>query len=248
MTYELRFNTTELEARSTDTGKAQITGYASVFNTYSRDLGGFVEQVLPGAFRKTIQEADVRALVNHDKNMILGRTKAGTLALAEDSTGLHYVIDVPDTTYARDLLASIERRDITGSSFGFKVVGPHGEDWSFTQAGYPLRSLAEVALFDVSPVTTPAYEDTTTALGARSLAKLCELRGVDPAVFADVDVPEAVQLLLEGRDIESDAPAEAEPEPDLPAEPAPVATTRSIEVKRARLALMAEPTWRKRAS
>lgn len=177
--YEYRITDGEVECRQTQTGKAIINGYAAVFNTPSHMIRGrFVEVVKPGAFTKSIQEQDIRSYFNHDKNLILGRTGAGTLKVSEDAKGIYYEVEAPDTTYARDLLVSIERRDVSQSSFGFNVVGPRGETWRNLD-GKMHRFLNEVRCFDVSPVVTPAYESATASLGSRSIDALCELRSID---------------------------------------------------------------------
>lgn len=131
-----------------------IQGYAAVFGSRSLDLGGFTEEIAHGAFTKTLGEADVRALFNHDKNYVIGRNKAGTLRMAEDSRGLEIAADLPDTTWAKDLRVSMERGDINQMSFGFRTIR---DDWP--QPTH--RILREVALFDVSVVTYPAYPATT---------------------------------------------------------------------------------------
>jgi uncharacterized protein len=140
--------------------KPKIVGYASVFNQMSEDLGGFKEVVKPGAFAKTIKESDIRALMNHDPNYVLGRKKNGTLTLAEDEHGLRISIDPPDTSYARDLCRCIERGDIDQMSFGFKTIK---DDWH-TEDGQNVRELRECRLLDVSCVTYPAYPQTSIAM------------------------------------------------------------------------------------
>jgi HK97 family phage prohead protease len=183
---ERRFTTSEFEVRSLPNGGVQVEGHAAVFNRHSQDLGGFVEQVAPGAFKKTIQEADVRALYNHDPSMVLGRNKSGTLRLSEDNVGLHYQVDLPDTTYARDLAISMERGDVSQSSFGFRVI-PGGDGWGFTEQDYPLRTLGEVQLMDVSPVTYPAYLDADSGIAGRALTGLAKAKGYAvEAVQADL--------------------------------------------------------------
>jgi HK97 family phage prohead protease len=144
-----------------DTGQdnRQIIGYASVFDSWSEELGGifpFREKVLPGAFADTIVHDDIRALFNHDPNYVLGRNKSGTLELAEDGKGLLVKITPPETQWANDLLVSIERGDITQMSFGFIVLE---EIWQ-ESGGADIRELLKVKLFDVSPVTFPAYSQT----------------------------------------------------------------------------------------
>jgi phage head maturation protease len=116
--------------------------------------------------------------------MVLGRTRSGTLRLSEDSAGLHYEVDTPDTSYARDLAVSMERGDITQSSFAFRT---RADDWGFTEQDVPLRTLRDVMLLDVSPVAYPAYLDATSGLGHRALERLAEARGLTLAdVRADV--------------------------------------------------------------
>ena len=138
----------------------KIVGYAAVFNSFSQPIFGFRETIKPGAFKKTIRESDVRALINHDPNYVLGRTSSRTLRLSEDEKGLRYIVTPPDTTFARDLVVSIKRGDITQSSFGFSVVKDHwtGESPNMT------RELLEVKLFDVSSVTYPAYLQTEVSV------------------------------------------------------------------------------------
>ena len=145
-------------------GKPRITGHAAVFNALSEDLGGFREQIMPGAFVEAIDKDDVRALFNHDPNFILGRNRAGTLALKEDARGLRIAIDPPDTQTIRDLvIAPIERGDVSQMSFGFSVR-PGGQDWAKDDDGRVVRTLKKLRLFDVSPVVFPAYPQTDVAV------------------------------------------------------------------------------------
>lgn len=142
---------------------ALITGHAAVFNQLSDDLGGFREQIAPGAFAKSITSRDVRALFNHNTDYVLGRRGAGTLRLAEDETGLGIEIDPPDTTYARDLLVSLGRNDINQMSFGFVAIS---DQWTKLDGEW-VRTLLEIDLYEVSPVTFPAYPQTSVS--ARSM-------------------------------------------------------------------------------
>jgi len=151
---------------SEDSAEPTIDGYASVFDSWSEELGGnqpFRERVVKGAFEQTIQEDDIRALFNHDPNYVLGRNKSGTLTLEEDDKGLHVKIKPPNTQWAKDLLVSIKRGDITQMSFGFTVIL---DRWNY-EDGADVRELLKVKLYDVSPVTFPAY--TQTECGIRSL-------------------------------------------------------------------------------
>lgn len=150
----------ELRIAANPDGPAILEGYAAVFNQISQDLGGFVERIQKGAFTKTIVEGDIRALLNHDANIVLGRNKANTLELVEDDYGLKIRITLPDTQAARDLVVSIKRGDITQMSFAFETVE---DDWREETDGTITRTLIEVKLYDVSPVTYPAYLQTSIA-------------------------------------------------------------------------------------
>jgi uncharacterized protein len=161
---EKRIISSELRVDGGDSGKRKIYGYAAKFDKWSEDLGGFREKIAPGAFNNSIVNADVRALFNHNPDIILGRTTAGTLRLREDQTGLRMEINPPDTQAARDIMTSIDRGDITQQSFAFRTIQ---DDWSYPKGGDAERTLIEVELHDVSPVTYPAYPDTS--VGLRSL-------------------------------------------------------------------------------
>lgn len=140
----------------------RIVGHASVFNREA-DIGGwFIESVAPGAFRRAIVEDDVRALFNHDPNYVLGRNRAGTLKLSEDDIGLAIEILPPDTQAARDLMISIERGDVSQMSIGFRALK---QEWDET-GDILKRKLLEAELFDVSPVTFPAFTETDVGLRA----------------------------------------------------------------------------------
>lgn len=157
---------TELRVRNEENGKRMIEGHAAVFDSWSETLGGlfpFKEIVRKGAFTESIGKDDIRALFNHDPNYVLGRNKAGTLALIEDEVGLRVEIIPPDTGWARDLQTSIDRGDISQMSIGFVV---EEDEWS-TENGMDTRTLKKVKLFDVSPVTYPAY--TATDVGVRAM-------------------------------------------------------------------------------
>jgi hypothetical protein len=159
-----------LELRTTGGKSPRLAGYAAVFDRPSEDLGGFVEYVRAGAFRRSLESnsADPLALVHHMPHMVLGRRSAGTLRLSEDSHGLAFEIDLPDTQTARDLAVSVERGDIRGASFAF-TVAPDGDRWSF-DGGRATRDLLDVTLHEITITATPAYPDTEVA--RRALAAL----------------------------------------------------------------------------
>ena len=152
----------------------RVVGYAATFNSDSETLwGSFVEQVDQRAFDEA-DMSDVRALFNHDENKILARTP-GTLSLEVDEMGLRYEFDMPDTSYGNDLLISMERGDISQSSFGFTVTD---EEWIDRSADklLPLRRILKVGrLFDVSPVTYPAYPETTSEVRSRFGGEIPEI-------------------------------------------------------------------------
>lgn len=163
MPFERRSFAATIELRE-DGGKPRIVGHAAVFNSLSENLGGFREQILPGAFLEAIEKDDVRALFNHDSNIILGRNLAKTLELKEDSRGLAIDVIAPETQLVRDMvLEPIRRGDISQMSFGF-MVRPGGVDWAQDDDGNIVRTLKRLRLFDVSPVTFPAYPQTDVAL------------------------------------------------------------------------------------
>lgn len=207
------------EVRARSESDAVIAGYAAVFNSRSQNLGGFVEIIDPAAFTKTLQEADVRALVNHDPNLVIARSSAGSLELEADGTGLRYDAKVnladPDGRAAVEKIAS---GLIDGSSFGFRVIE---DEWGLTDDGFPLRTLKQVELRDVGPATFPAYLDTSVA--KRALEGLAERRGVELEKL--VTEPAELRALIERTD-----------EPETSEEQEPGQTPTSL--RRMRLELM----------
>lgn len=154
---------------------------------------GFWEEIARGAFARTLANgADVRFLVNHDPNLVLARTKAGTLRLAEDEVGLAVDADMADVSYARDLAILLARGDVSQMSFAFVPVA-----WEYTEAedGNDLYRITEVELFDVAAVTYPAYEDTDAGLRSRGFERLAERLGLDD---------DARRLVLGGSDEDVD--------------------------------------------
>ena len=155
----------KIEKRALNDGVSTvIVGYASVFNRESENLGGFVEIIEPGAFRDAIMKDDVRALFNHDDNLVLGRVKSRTLEMSEDELGLRVSIVPPETTYARDLMAVMARGDVSQMSFAF-TLDREDQEWTEDKTrGLYVRKIKRIRrLYDVSVVTNPAYPDTTVA-------------------------------------------------------------------------------------
>ena len=150
----------------------QITGYAAVFNSWSKDLGGFIEQIDERAFDGVIEKSDVMAVLNHNLDRgLLARSKngEGTLKLEVDEVGLKYTFEAPKTAIGDEVLEGVKRGDISTSSFVFTV---EADEWDFITTPAQ-RTIKRVnLLFDVSPVYTPAYETTTVA--QRSIDKHLE--------------------------------------------------------------------------
>ena len=160
----------ELTVEPRANGQAAIVGYAAVYHRLSLDLGGFREEILPGAFDRILNrqrgKADVVALFNHDNNIVLGRTSSGTLELSSDEKGLRYVVTPPASR--TDIMELIARRDVRGSSFAF-TVDKSGERFRQTDEGKTIRQIREVkGLYDVGPVLTPAYPASSATVAMRS--------------------------------------------------------------------------------
>lgn len=160
-----------LEFRSTgglsSNGK-KLTGYAAIFNSEA-DLGGFVEVVRNGAFRKSLEGGtNIRALYHHQGDALLGTTRGGTLQLREDAHGLAFSLALPDTTHGRDLAILVDRGDVAGCSFGFRVRDG-GDRWE-QRGGQLVRELLDVELHEVTLTHDPVYTDTTLALRSRPAA------------------------------------------------------------------------------
>lgn len=156
MKAERRYIRTEVRAVG-EGNSPKIAGHAALFNARSQNLGGFVEIIAPGAFDACLASSpDILGLYNHDMNALpLGRTTSGTLRVYTDATGLAYEIDPADTQPTRDLLVSLRRKDVTGSSFGFYCLK---DQWDYDQAGdVDVRTVLQADVFDVSPVNNPAY-------------------------------------------------------------------------------------------
>lgn len=182
------------ELRVQDDDGPKIRGYAAVFNRLSEDLGGFREQIAPGAFAKAVTKNDIRALVNHNPDLVLGRNKSGTLRLSEDEHGLAIEIDPPDTQTARDTMELLKRGDMTQMSFAFTV---NKDTWTEEKGKVPIRTLEDVNLFDVSVVTYPAYPQTSV-----KVRSLFSSMGLDIEALAD-----AVTRSREGAATERDTEA-----------------------------------------
>jgi len=214
MSIERRF-TAACELRNAEDDPQKITGYAAVYHRADDDgteysLGAdIVEHIMPGAFDDAIGRDDVRALFNHDPDHVLGRNRAGTLRLTADARGLRYEVDMPDTQLARDLRESINRGDISGSSFAF-TIPEGGQEWR-EDGDRVIREIRAVELHDVGPVTYPAYESSTTH------ARACYTKWREGRAVEDAPAPAA-----------EPAP-EPQPVPGIPADVI-IATARLREI------------------
>ncbi|HEY8066245.1 MAG TPA: HK97 family phage prohead protease [Methylosinus sp.] len=154
----------QIELRAAGSNPRKLEGYAATFGVETR-IGDFVETIRVGAFAASLASGrDIIALSDHDATRVLGRTKSGTLRLSEDTRGLQFSLDLPDTTAARDLLALAERGDLGGASFGFKA---QDEKWSGNR-----RELRAIELHEISIVQSwPAYSNTKVEARGRLSAE-----------------------------------------------------------------------------
>jgi HK97 family phage prohead protease len=201
-------------------GLPTITGYAAVFyregdpgteyELFPADQWGprVVERMMPSAFTKALAEDDVRALFDHESSIVLGRNKSGTLRLSVDAVGLRYEIDPPDTQAARDLIESLRRGDISGSSFAFlprntarRSVAP---DSAAGTPGLEVIERHDVQLFDVGPVTYPAYGGATSGLRSAGDAEAARAEVAALRAAADADLIAVAVAELEAADGDAD--------------------------------------------
>jgi HK97 family phage prohead protease len=178
--WDKKFNNTIMEKRifnienrfeKREDGQEVVVGYGSIFNSRSENLGGFYEYISPTAIsEETIEKSDVRALINHDANLILARSTSGTLDLSVDEKGLKYEFEIPETSYGKDLAINMKNGNLNQSSFAFTV----GSDvWSSDDDGNDIRTITSIdKLFDISVVSYPAYSqaDSDLVVAQRGLA------------------------------------------------------------------------------
>lgn len=176
----------ETRAANAD-GSIPFKGHAATFNRWATIGGYFRERIAPGAFAKTIGEADIRFLINHDPMYVLARNASQTLTLSEDNKGLRVEADMAPTSYANDLAISMQRGDINQMSFAFRAVK---ETWDETKK-LPERTVTEAMLADVSVVTFPAYEGTDAGLRSAQLDALFATLGLD-----EIDAEQRNAVLL----------------------------------------------------
>lgn len=173
MTMQIRSVPSQFETRA-EGEQLYIEGYFSVFNTEYQLWDKAVETVLPGAFANTLS-GDVRALINHDTRLVLGRTKAGTLQLREDQRGLWGSIKINrDDVDAMNLYARVQRGDVDQCSFGFDIVKEELEEMPDGTVRWKIK---EVILYEVSVVTFPAYEETSVQARKADFERVQQRKG-----------------------------------------------------------------------
>ena len=237
----------DVEVRDGTDGKPPvITGLACRYNVWSEPIGGaFLERFAPGAFTKTLQESDVRSLFNHKEEYVLGRTKSGTLVLEDSTRGLRYTVTPPETQLIRDLVVEpMKRGDIDQSSFAFRAVKDEWEEPSKQTDGMWRRTVLEAQLFDVSPVTFPAYLSSTA-----QVRSLLQASGLDAEALAALLVRSERGISLSASDVDLVNGSIAVLRSLLPSEPVPDVTPvdhsgapqagRSVDHLRRRLELLA---------
>jgi uncharacterized protein len=165
-----------------------IRGYAAVYNSDSEWMGGFYEQIARGAFDDVLDN-DTRAYFNHDENLLLGRVSSGTLRIGTDARGLYYEVDLPNTSYANDLVELMKRGDVNQSSFAFLIERDRWEE----RDGKTYRIIEKVSrLLDVSPVSQPAYESATSELVTRNNTPISE--GAEVEAQAEVEENSDIEI------------------------------------------------------
>ena len=178
---EFRMESAEYEGET-------IRGYAAVYNSDSEWMGGFYEQIAKGAF-DDVMDNDTRAYFNHDENLLLGRVSSGTLRLSSDERGLYYEVDLPNTSYAKDLVELMKRGDVNQSSFAFLIESDRWEE----RDGKTYRIIEKVSrLLDVSPVAQPAYPDSTSELMMRKDTP--ESEGAEVEAKAEVEEMSDIEI------------------------------------------------------
>lgn len=180
------FRATELRAVTKDDGTPVLRGKGVSFDTYSQDFGGWREVVRPTALSKTLGDmrsnptgSRIYSAFNHDDNQILGRVSAGTLEVTTEDDGVYYEVRMSRTSpVALHVYDAVNRGDVNGSSFAFSLA-PDSTEWTEDpDTGTLIREIVQnVRLFELGPVTSPAYLDTTSEV--RALRSLADVKGLD---------------------------------------------------------------------
>lgn len=162
----------EIRADEEKDNELYAEGYALVFNSWSEDLGGFIETIEPSALEGS-DLSDVRALFNHNADKVLARSRAGTLDLETDEKGLKFRFKIPNTSYGKDIAENLKNGNIDQCSFGF-VLDDNGDSFDFDEKrSIYQRTLKKIkSVMDISLVTYPAYSSTSAAPALRSIDKI----------------------------------------------------------------------------
>jgi uncharacterized protein len=184
----------DIEFRAADKGPGTISGYGLVYESWSQDLGGFRERIAKGAAAPALKAGGTVGLRQHNMLVLLGTLPSGTLRLSEDSKGVRYEIDLPNSPDGENAAESVKRGDLTGSSFAFRLA-PGGDSWTRSPSdGYQERTLTNIAqMIDIGPVTNPAYLGTADKGRKLALRSLGEHLGVDPETLDELTIRSDVQ-------------------------------------------------------
>ena len=187
--FEYRTNLSEsVEVRQTEDGEVYIEGRGIVFNKDSDNLGGFVERILPEAVEE-LDWKDVYSFINHNPDHVMGRTKSGTMSVEVRKDGVYYSVKPPKG--ATQFIENIQRGDIDGSSFSFRVA-PDGDTWEERSDGTVLRTVKKfLTVKEIGAVVSPAYPQATADVALRSLEewkKSQEPEGMDDATKMKGDI------------------------------------------------------------
>lgn len=230
----IRMVTNPMEFRAEGDGLGVLTGYAAVFNSdtvIDSWEGKFVERMAPGAFAKTLKDraSRVKVLFNHGFDPSVGDKPLGKPRMMEErDKGLYVEVPLDDTSYNRDLVASLRSGSLDGMSFRFSVVR---EDWDDSD-DLPLRTLREVKLYEFGPVTFPAYEATTAGVRAREAYQAWRAtHSPQPEISPTGDDSDDADLAVTSDESTDTPPVEAPVEAQ---EEAPVMPVRRLDVERIR--------------
>lgn len=174
----------EVRAEKREDGRVGIAGTAAVVDSMSAEIFGFREKIAPGAFDAALGRSDVRGLYNHSPNYVLGRVKSGTMRVWVDESGLRY--EIPELPESRaDVAEAIQRGDVDGNSFSFTV---DADEWEYHDGEPAVRTITSFGeIFDVGPVTYPAYPATKVSARAKEMA---EFRQEEPAPEPEPETPD----------------------------------------------------------
>ena len=231
----IRMVTSPMEFRAEPEGLGTLTGYAAVFNsdtTIDSWEGKFVERMAPGSFAKTLKDrgSRVKVLFNHGFDPSVGDKPLGKpRVMREDERGLYVEVPLDDTSYNRDLVASLRSGSLDGMSFRFSVVR---EDWDETR-DTPVRTLKEVKLYEFGPVTFPAYEATTAGVRAREAYQAWRTTHPTPQEISPIG-DDSDDAAFGTSDESPDTPPVEAPVEAQEIEAAPVMPVRRLDVERIR--------------